>query len=57
MAKSNIDPTALYKVDLAKSVRVGRLVINPSNATRLKGDALTAVIEQDKDAVKSFEVA
>lgn len=55
MATPKIDPAKLYKVDLAKSVKVGRLVINPSNGTRLRGDALTALIEQDKDAVKKFE--
>lgn len=55
MAAPKIDPSKLYKVDLAKSVKIGRLVINPSNGTRIKGDALAALIEQDKSAVKSYE--
>lgn len=55
MATPKIDHSKLYKVDLAKSVKVGRLVINPSNSTRLRGDALAALIEQDKNAVKKFE--
>ncbi|WP_192799393.1 hypothetical protein [Brucella anthropi] len=55
MAAPKIDPAKLYKVDLAKSVKIGRLVINPSNSTRIKGDALAALIEQDKNAVKNYE--
>lgn len=55
MANPKIDAAKLYKVDLAKSVKVGRLVINPSNSTRIKGDALATLIEQDKDAVKNYE--
>lgn len=55
MAAPKIDPAKLYKVDLAKSVKIGRLVINPSNSARIKGDALAALIEQDKNAVKNYE--
>lgn len=55
MATPKIDAAKIYKVDLAKSVKVGRLVINPSNSTRIRGDALAALIEQDKDAVKKYE--
>ncbi len=55
MANPKIDPAKLYKVSLAKSIKVGRLVINPSNSTRLKGDALAVLLEQDKDAVKNYE--
>ncbi|MEN5275756.1 hypothetical protein ABE527_02285 [Brucella sp. TWI432] len=57
MPDKKIDPEKLYKVDLTKSVKVGRLVINPSNSTRIKGDALQSLIDQDKDAVKTYEVA
>lgn len=56
MAKAQIDPSTLYKVSLAKSVKIGRLIINPSNSTRIRGDALAVLIEQDKDAVKNYEV-
>lgn len=55
MAAPKINPTKLYKVDLAKSVKIGRLIINPSNGTRIKGDALAILIDQDKDAVKNYE--
>lgn len=55
MAKQSIDLNTLYKVELAKSVRIGRLVINPSNGTRLKGDALEAVLAQDGDAVVNYK--
>ena len=55
MAAPKIDPAKLYKVDLTKSVKIGRLIINPSNATKIKGDALAILIEQDKDAVKKYE--
>lgn len=55
MAAPKIDPAKLYKVDLAKSVKIGRLIINPSNGTKIKGDALAILIEQDKDAVKTYE--
>ncbi len=55
MAKAQIDPSTLYKVSLAKSVKIGRLIINPSNSTRIRGDALAVLIEQDKDAVKNYE--
>lgn len=54
MAKQSIDPAKLYQVELAKSVKVGRMVINPSNGTRLKGDALEAVLAQDATAVLNF---
>lgn len=55
MAAKKIEPSRLYKVDLAKSVRVGRLIINPSNTSRLRGDALAALIAEDADAVKNYE--
>ncbi|MBB4092464.1 hypothetical protein HGG72_08475 [Ochrobactrum pecoris] len=55
MAKPEIDPAKLYKVDLAKSVKIGRLIINPSNSTRIRGDALAVLVEQDKNAVKNYE--
>jgi len=54
MAKQSIDPAKLYQVELAKSVKVGRMVVNPSNGTRLKGDALEAVLAQDAAAVLSY---
>lgn len=57
MAAPKIDSSKLYKVDLAKSVKIGRLVINPSTETRIRGDALESLLAQDKDAVKSYEVA
>ncbi|MCH4539063.1 hypothetical protein [Ochrobactrum sp. A-1] len=55
MAKAQIDPSTLYKVALAKSVKIGRLIINPSNSTRIRGDTLAVLIDQDKDAVKNYE--
>ena len=59
MAKPKIDAEALYRVDLAKSVRIGRLVVNPAQngAPRPKiiGSALALLIEQDADAVKNYE--
>lgn len=55
MAKQGVDPAKLYKVELAKSVKVGRMIINPSNGTRLKGDALEAVLKQDAAAVVSYK--
>lgn len=54
MAKQGIDPAKLYRVELAKSVKVGRMIINPSNGTRLKGDALEAVLAQDAAAVLNY---
>ena len=55
MAKPQIQPDHLYKVELTKSVKIGRLVINPSNAARIRGDALTELISQDTSAVKNYE--
>ncbi|MCF7646898.1 hypothetical protein KQ944_18040 [Bacillus subtilis] len=55
MAAPKIDPTTLYKVELTKSVKIGRLMITPSNGTRIRGDALAVLIDQDKDAVKNYE--
>lgn len=44
-----------YKVDLAKSIRVGRLIVNPGPNTRLNGETLQVIIDQDKSAVKNYE--
>ncbi|QGA57782.1 hypothetical protein [Brucella sp. 2280] len=59
MAKPKIDAGTLYKVDLIKSVHVGRVVINPAmgdrNKPRIRGDALAAIIEKDASAVKNYE--
>lgn len=58
MAKKNeIEPGALYSVVLAKSIRVGRLVVNPSGGTKLRGDALAALIEKDPSAVTEYKKA
>lgn len=55
MAKPKIEANTLYKVDLAKSVRVGRLIINPDSSARIRGDALSIIIDSDPSAVKNYE--
>ena len=52
---TKIENAKTYKVDLAKSVRIGRLIVNPGPNTRLSGEALKVLVDQDKDAVKNYE--
>ena len=47
----------MYKVDLLKSIRVGRATVNPGAMTRLRGDQLKLVIAADDNAVAGFELA
>lgn len=56
MAKPKIDDASLYEVSLNKSVKVGRIVVSPSHKPpQIRGDALSAIIEQDPEAVASYK--
>jgi hypothetical protein len=50
-----IKDDALYRVMLARSIRVGRGMVHPGENVKLRGDILKAVTAQDADAVVSFE--
>lgn len=59
MAKPKIEPDTLYRVHLTKSVRIGRLIVNPAQNgapnPKIRGDALALMVEQDADAVANYE--
>lgn len=55
MASPKIDPEKLYKVALAKTVRIGRVVVNPSDATQINGAALADLLTNDATAVLNYE--
>lgn len=55
--QQKIEPGRLYRVTLRKSVRVGRIVLTPGGNTKLRGDALAALIEMDSDAVAHYEAS
>ena len=50
-----IDDDRLYKVDLTKSIRVGRSIINPGSTTRLRGDVLKSLLSSSPATVTSYE--
>lgn len=50
-----ISDDALYRVVLARSIRVGRGMVHPGENVKLRGDILKAAMAQDADAVVSFE--
>lgn len=52
---AKIENGKTYKVELAKSVRIGRLIVSPGPNTRLSGEALKALVDQDNSAVKHYE--
>ena len=54
--KPALDDKHSFKVDLAKPVRVGRATIIPGPRVVMRGDILSAVITEDADAVRGYEV-
>lgn len=46
----------MYRVTLTKSIKVGRLVVNPGPNTRLRGDALRKLLQEDETAVDGYLV-
>lgn len=52
-----IVPEDTFRVDLARSIRVGRSSVHPGQNVKLRGDVLAAVIEADPEAVLSYEPA
>lgn len=61
MAKKKIEADAVYRVELAKKVFVGRRAIMPNPDKELwpclRGDVIERVIAEDPDAIKSYEPA
>ena len=55
--KAAINPDGLYRVYLARSIKVGRRPVHPGPNVKLRGDVLESVIASDPDAVKSYEPA
>lgn len=52
-----IDPAGTYDVTLAKAVRVGRGLVVPGRAPRLRGDVLAKLVADDPEAVTAFAPA
>lgn len=54
MTKTKINDGAIYRVTLAKSIRVGRATVHPGPNVRLRGDILKAVMSDDAKAVTDY---
>ena len=60
MAKAKttpIDSEADYKVELERSISVGRRMVHPGPNVKLRGNVLQAALDADADSVKSYEPA
>lgn len=55
--KPKIDPQAVYRVDLAHSIKVGRMPVHPGPNVKLRGDIIDSLADSDPEAVISFEPA
>lgn len=55
--KTTIDRQAVYRVDLTRSIKVGRTPIHAGPNVKLRGDVLDDLITIDPDAVAFYEPA
>ncbi|MBB6308907.1 hypothetical protein [Xanthobacter tagetidis] len=54
-APADIDPAALYDVTLSRAVPVGRTLVRPGAAVRLRGDVIQRIATDAPGAVTAFE--
>lgn len=52
-----INPDDIYKVELNRSITVGRSPVHPGPNVKLRGDVLQTAVDADATAVKSYELA
>lgn len=59
MAKQpkSLDRETVYRVELNRSIQVGRHPVHPGPNVKLRGDVIEAAMAADPDAVKSYEPA
>ncbi|MCB1473840.1 MAG: hypothetical protein H6884_09815 [Rhodobiaceae bacterium] len=57
MSKITIKDSATYRVELTKSVQVGRAIIHPGPNVRMSGKRLKVLQKDDAAAVKTFAEA
>lgn len=57
MSKTTIKDDATYRVELTKSVPVGRAIVHPGPNVRMSGKRLKALQKDDAGAIKTFEEA
>ena len=55
MSKTTIKDDATYRVELTKSVQVGRAIVHPGPSVRMSGKRLKALQKDDAGATKTFE--
>lgn len=55
-AAPSLDGEAMYKVELTRSVPIGRHMVHPGPNVRLRGDVLGVVLEKAPEAVASHAV-
>lgn len=53
---TGLDPDGLYVVDLLHKVSVGRSLVLPGRAVRLRGDILAALLAAQPSAVAGYAV-
>jgi len=50
-----IEPGTTYRVELSKSIKIGRSWVHPGPNVKLRGDILAAKIEENAEAIGAYE--
>ncbi|UYZ08552.1 hypothetical protein CFBP5507_06000 [Agrobacterium salinitolerans] len=50
-----IEPVSTYRVELKRSIQIGRSWVHPGPNVKLRGDILDAKIQEDAEAIGAYE--